>query len=233
MILQFIKTVSDRILPPPTLKQTIQKRQIREMEAMLTPAYQSLLSEEKRLIYVNQGDYVPADAEEAATWAKYNYTDFCDALAHWWGEKGFSIRAHYWRQMAARPKPKTKNQKPKTKKAKTDKSGFVDVDDPNFGLNFVNPKHMTAKEAKEVEAYLCDAELEAIAIHQPTLYEDKALEIKPFFLMGQSPEQASSSLERKHRRRSGKKKNGYGLSTIKYYFALYRQHSEQRPITEN
>jgi hypothetical protein len=107
---------------------------------------------------------------------------------------------------------------------KTDKHGFVKTSGASdFDLEYSNPQHMT--ESNAVDVSLCPAELNAMVMHEPTLFENKALKIKPFYISGKSPEETSSLLTRKH-------KKGFSVTLVKYYFALFKDHSQQQPPTE-
>lgn len=81
----------------------------------------------------------------------------------------------------------------------------------------INPKY----EGHAVEPSLCEAELAYIACppqNVPTLFEEKALKFKRFWLIGRPPLQASSTL--------GK---GYGEKLGRHYFKMFEVCSDQRP----
>lgn len=82
-----------------------------------------------------------------------------------------------------------------------------------------NPKY----QGHDVKPSLCTAEYEYIACppqNVPTLFEEKAVKIKPYWLRGRTPTIAASNL--------GK---GYGAKIIKYYYDMFDACSEQKPST--
>lgn len=174
-------------------------------------------------------------------WARYPEDRFWNELRYMYEKAGFPLDANRIKkeydgilkerkegQAARARKEAIKNAQKRKEEKEATKTATVLGEDWIVETGSGDPERMTTPFEKNPKfrghgekPYLCDKEFDYIAcppMNVPTLFEEKALKFKTFWLTGKTVQVAYSNL--------GK---GYGTKLGKYYFDMFEECSEQRP----